>query len=996
MVQTSYIYSKSLDFPGGSITPTQLKREIDDDAGVTTPLDFVLVGLPFSGASIQRGSVPVDDEDRVDIVFNDAATAGELTVLDADTAGPAGGLIAAHPQSTTPNDPPLPSQPGDSVRVVSDGGGGVQLPPIDGSQLTGLSVAWPFGKTHTVDPSNANADFSTIGAAITAATDGDTILIAPGDYAEVIGLTKALRFVGFGRQHPNGDGSSSRTRIRPAITTDSLAAVWALTSSEVVLENIEIAPTLQNPIESGTQAGIFLVAGSMRLVNCAVVPEVADVGGSATSARAFGIQQSNATSLVLDNTFVQVNDPGDRFSGGIRLALESTSSGAHIIRNDSRLATGTNGLGDLLMTASAGSLQLESCRIEGALSLSGSISSVSVTGGTQILGTITDPSNEIDCLTEAGYLRTSAGRVDVRSGGAPSLGQVLTAQSGTTASWQDPLPRLYDAVIPDDYASPGAAFAVPSINSVFVRDGVHTETQNIVIPPTGTLVGASVDGAIIDLSGGFGVVLDGSGTDYSDGTISVTNGATAVVGVGTTFQTAGIAAGDWILIGIGDKCWTQIESVDSETGITLANPWQGQTVAGGIYEIKSFVAGLSIANLTLRDNASGSGIDLTNVIASRINDVIVSGCGQAATSAAVMFDNLTDSLIRGLQVIASAHHGIEISGSYQNTFDSFNVKGCNGHGVLVTGGNQDVTFSSGNLCANDLNGFNVTGGADETLITNCVLSENNGGGCLFDTGIGDAHIRNSTIRNNNGFGVDTNAGGWSVQGCQISSQTTGYGVIARSGGHVGGCMIRGNAGGGINVLGDNILLDGSRVFSNTGDGITIAVGADDTRLSGLVVFGNSVNQINDSSTTSFYEWATKTFEVYEAGGNQSIGGGPTIVQLDTVRTPVDGLALVSNQISVTNARGAGRYKVDCRCSADAQNRTTHVVFLALNGTEIPGTRGAIYERNTTTGGSGNAFTEVVLDVGDTLDMRAVRIGGSSTMTIYPNTPGIIMQRVGDA
>jgi len=80
-------------------------------------------------------------------------------------------------------------------------------------------------------------------------------------------------------------------------------------------------------------------------------------------------------------------------------------------------------------------------------------------------------------------------------------------------------------------------------------------------------------------------IPDLSIADYTTpGTVSVSNGGTAVTGVGTSFvpTTNLTSESRWIKFDqpTGDNLWYQIYSVDSTTGITLYAPYQGVTVSG--------------------------------------------------------------------------------------------------------------------------------------------------------------------------------------------------------------------------------------------------------------------------------------------------------------------------------------------------------------------------------------------------------------------------------
>lgn len=70
---------------------------------------------------------------------------------------------------------------------------------------------------------------------------------------------------------------------------------------------------------------------------------------------------------------------------------------------------------------------------------------------------------------------------------------------------------------------------------------------------------------------------------YSTGTASVSAGNTAVTGVGTTWLTSGIQAGD-VFWANGLSC--RILSVTDNTHLVLAYPWPGSTLSVGTYEVR--------------------------------------------------------------------------------------------------------------------------------------------------------------------------------------------------------------------------------------------------------------------------------------------------------------------------------------------------------------------------------------------------------------------------
>jgi len=140
MAAHTYYYSISQDFPNGTVNDQRFRVELGD-AGITgiTSINIGLIptadlaGTPVP--STLRGSTPVDLEDRLDIVAVDEFSSAELTIIDGDTAGPSGGLIALHPQEGS--EPP-DIVPGQGHVPVDDVDGDPALPPIDGSQVLGV------------------------------------------------------------------------------------------------------------------------------------------------------------------------------------------------------------------------------------------------------------------------------------------------------------------------------------------------------------------------------------------------------------------------------------------------------------------------------------------------------------------------------------------------------------------------------------------------------------------------------------------------------------------------------------------------------------------------------------------------------------------------------------------------------------------------------------------------------------------------------------------
>ncbi|WP_288994776.1 hypothetical protein, partial [uncultured Gemmobacter sp.] len=72
-------------------------------------------------------------------------------------------------------------------------------------------------------------------------------------------------------------------------------------------------------------------------------------------------------------------------------------------------------------------------------------------------------------------------------------------------------------------------------------------------------------------------------TSYSTGTVTVGAGSTSVAGSGTSFEAAGLEAGDMFwAAGLS----VRIAGVNSATSLTLAFPWPGAALSGANYEVR--------------------------------------------------------------------------------------------------------------------------------------------------------------------------------------------------------------------------------------------------------------------------------------------------------------------------------------------------------------------------------------------------------------------------
>ena len=119
------------------------------------------------------------------------------------------------------------------------------------------------------------ADYSTIQAAIDAATHGDTIQIAPGYYNEVLSVTQSLILEGSGMEETIIDGedadccirgSSASLRIQNLKVQNALTGIWLSNSPDSKILNCWIGPLLARSPDYPDQNGLPVVG--IRLSDC--------------------------------------------------------------------------------------------------------------------------------------------------------------------------------------------------------------------------------------------------------------------------------------------------------------------------------------------------------------------------------------------------------------------------------------------------------------------------------------------------------------------------------------------------------------------------------------------------------------------------------------------------------------------------------------------------------------------------------------------------------
>lgn len=196
----------------------------------------------------------------------------------------------------------------------------------DSTQATGLkwataSTGWPYSNVLTVDPSDPDADYSTITSAIAGASAGDTLLIGNGTYSESITVNKKLYLVGVSREG--------------VIITHNATNGFTTTTADCVIENL----TIQN-----TTGGSAAVAGILVQADVTYRNVLFDFDGitSTVVSSVVGISNSGAYTVILDDCNMLYGDASSSVLIGVYLnhagavatiisgSITNTASGGNI------------------------------------------------------------------------------------------------------------------------------------------------------------------------------------------------------------------------------------------------------------------------------------------------------------------------------------------------------------------------------------------------------------------------------------------------------------------------------------------------------------------------------------------------------------------------------------------------------------------------------------------------------------------------------------------
>lgn len=427
--------------------------------------------------------------------------------------------------------------------------------------------------------------------------------------------------------------------------------------------------------------------------------------------------------------------------------------------------------------------------------------------------------------------------------------------------------QTYQAIVANDgsgdFLTIADAFNAGVINAL-VRRGQYIETQNVVLPEGGLLMGENAGSAWIIFPGPHGIVVDGSsGNVETTGIVSVTSGSQLVTGTGTSFHSG--MDGYYILI---DNNYFEIATVVSATQLYLVLPYNGKGVSITLHA-QRMLTGTSLKNLVIVQSG-GPAILYRAVRHGTIQDVAVK-----YNTPNIVVENCSDIAFKNTISEASLGNGITITGCYNMLMESTSTKNCFGHGVFIQD-SCNLFIDSCSAVANAGNGFYCMGSCRISI--NCgSYNANSGHGITTDVANNGMMVLSGLItERNGGAGVYLRDDSNLVNGC-VCFENTYHGIKVGNNAVVTNNQCNSNGGNGVDCDGDDDCIvsnnicqqnqssgvycdngqrnsvSGNRITGNAGTGVYMGPGTNINFLINNILSGNTVAPYQDFGSSNIVD-----------------------------------------------------------------------------------------------------------------------------------------------
>jgi hypothetical protein len=394
-----------------------------------------------------------------------------------------------------------------------------------------------------------------------------------------------------------------------------------------------------------------------------------------------------------------------------------------------------------------------------------------------------------------------------------------------------------------------------------LRAGTHTVTTNITVPNSTQIIGENTDTTIIDFNSTSAQFVV-AGTDaYTTGTISsIGSGGTAVVGSSTAWNTNNnVTTAHQMFI---DNRWYRIASVNSDTSITLAEPYKDAGTFSGAYRAVVVKADIEFKEMTIK-NSTAQAIDFDDV-----RDIDLEAITFLSNSKGFTMDNAAFVVGKALLVVNSTSNGYELTNASFFIANPIAVSGNGGHGVVLNNIKSCAwVFSASN--GNTTDGFNCTD------VINCAITAEASG--------------------NGGQGIEL------VSGCNQNRIST--------------TNIEANTSDGVKITAtsDNNVVSTSVLKDNGGYGLNIAASTcDNTVVIGNLFNGNATAATNDAGTGTIFRGNIGVTDNSTSALTQSLFGGDGsdgALSITSMTTTIDLLGATTLEKNYTSISITGTGKL---------------------------------------------------------------------------------------
>ncbi len=771
--------------------------------------------------------------------------------------------------------------------------------------------------THTfllVDP---HGSFTTIQAAVDAASSGDTILIGSGTYKEQVLINgKNVTLEGVGNVTVQSPDSASLVASFNAFGQDKYAVIGVENASNVTIDNITVdglGQGNQPGAAGGDFEGIAYLNASGHVTN-SIITGVIDTpfdGAQHGNALAAFVTDHSAQTLEVANNTIE-----DFQKNGMKLSGDGLTVNVHDNHVTGLGATGTIAQNGIELINGAGGSVIHNDVSDIGYSPASDV-------GTGILVYQAASGVQVDNNTVTGVSGPGDSGIDFFSSDAPEAsGNILTGlqqgltqdgtfttvinQSGNTFT-NDDANLTFDA-----HAGGPSSFTIQGTSGNDVFSGNSGGTNTDVVHYTGTLTASAF--SYDSVHNVWTVNAGAEGTDQMSGVEQVTDGA-----------------GHHFLLVDPNGSYTTIQAA-----IDAANPGDTILIGDGTYNESITV---NKANLTIEAVGSNAVIQGTfnsdNGVTGSLATWLQTAPGYhgTATSTDGITISANGSTISGLKVQGFIH-GVNFSGA---DVDSTTLSGLNISDTVIgiektsTNGVSNLAITGGSI-SDGYNGIEFDkgfaspaqasiGNADHVLIDGTSFSNLDQKGIYVET-LSNAHITNVTmndvgqfggvpsfgVHGNGGNGIDLNLKNGTYSNLEIdhftltNTGTSNGGVVGADGQQNGGAIVveARDAGSYLNapatITGIVSIHDGS--IDGTSTGIQIGepnqanthgpnvdiTNVDITNAQHSIDHGDIANVASTSTTTITLDPAGQTLVmsptttgaviINDSAGNDSVTGGP--------------------------------------------------------------------------------------------------------------------------